>query len=303
MNSTERLLFERFKTSKEPTPVFIVQAPRVGATLFSQLMINSFGLDFLDNFTCAETPINPIVGMHLAYHLGKRDKPVKLESDYGKTTGLWEPNEGSALFRRWFDSCDPAESSTWKCRDPEAIQLFFRTAQKISKRPMIVKNAWNSFRIHTLAKLFPKAQFIWVRRDLRAAALSDLRARYLRGGTHIWNSATTVDYKEIQTHPYWEQVVLQQCSYRRAIFGALSACAHSNSVVVWYEDICRNPVEVYELLINTVMQRVRYGEVTSSGPWDPLECSDGTDGLTPDDIDKVTGYIEGDDFEDYRYQV
>ena len=49
------------------------------------------------------------------------------------------------------------------------------------------------------------------------SANSDLLSRIHRNSIDVWSSATTINYKEIQKRPPWEQVVLQQYEYGLAI--------------------------------------------------------------------------------------
>jgi hypothetical protein len=108
----------------------------------------------------------------------------------------------------------------------------------LTGKVIVTKNAWNCFRIKALAELFPNSHFLWIRRDIALSAVSDLEARYRRGGPMNWNSATTANYLEIQRRPYWEQVVEQQYEYNHSIGLELGTFAPGKYIEVWYEDLC-----------------------------------------------------------------
>ena len=86
--------------------------------------------------------------------------------------------------------------------------------------------------------MFPNLIFVWLRRDIGRSALSDLEARYRRGGIDAWNSATTSNYREIQKLPYWEQVVEQQYEYSECVAHDLKTFGKGRYLDLWYEEIC-----------------------------------------------------------------
>src|SRR5262249_7932126 len=110
------------------------------------------------------------------------------------------------------------------------------------RKPLVIKNAWNCFRIPALARLLPAARFLWVRRDIGTAAKSDLHARYsTKGSPVIWNSATPHNVESLRARPYWEQVVENQFEFNAAMHRDLNAHAKERFLEVWYEDLCADP--------------------------------------------------------------
>lgn len=245
LNLAQNMLFERYapkNDDKAQVPlVFILGSPRTGSTLAYQVLINFFGFNYFSNFVVDHFAETPIVGTALEKLLNPR-KPVSYESTYGKTSGPWEPSEASPIFKNWFGGGHPSQivSATVHPEKEAHLVLTMQCVHGLTGKPLLVKNAWNCFRIADLTRIFPRAHFIWVRRDIARSALSDLVARYKRGGPGLWNSATTANYLEIQKLPYWEQVVEQQYEYNIILHKDLHDYANGRFYEIWYEDLFRD---------------------------------------------------------------
>lgn len=93
--------------------------------------------------------------------------------------------------------------------------------EAVTGKPQLMKNAWNCFRLPDLARRFPGAGFIWLRRDVRAAAESDFAARYaVQGDALTWNSATPANVDELRRLSPEGQVLENQYEFSRAISDA-----------------------------------------------------------------------------------
>jgi len=219
--------------------IFILASPRTGSTLLYQLLINAFGFGYVSNFVNDRCSRFPVAGTLLGRLFG-RPRAVPLESDHGKTEGWRGPSESSALFRRWFGGEHP--SQTRSCRVLPGQEAHLRRTMAglcaVSGRPVVLKNAWNCFRVEELDRIFPGSLFLWLRRDIVDSATSDLRARYRRGSPLVWNSATPANYEAIRERPYWEQVVEQQYEYNAALGRDLTRVCPARFLELWYEDLC-----------------------------------------------------------------
>ncbi len=222
--------------------VFIVGSPRTGSTLLYQLMINFFNFYYFTNFVNNNFYMYPIVGTVIQEPLRKYKRAVEYESYYGKTKGLFGPSEASFIFRRWYGGEHPSQLYSSKVLPyaKEHMVNTFKSIYGLTYKAVLTKNAWNCFRIENLSNIFPNIHYVWIRRDIRDAAFSDLEARYKRGSPYHWNSATTANYKEIQKLPYWEQVVEQQYWFNVHIEKELNI---RSSYQIWYEDICSDKLE------------------------------------------------------------
>jgi hypothetical protein len=206
-------------------------------------LINAFDFFYFTNFIHTNFPEYPAVGAALNLVFDP-SLPIGYESEYGKTKGDFDPSEGSLIFRHWFGGEHPSETHSARVLPGRQEHLIatFKTIYGLTGKTVLTKNAWNIFRIQAWSSLFPKAIFIWLRRDIRLAAFSDLKARYLRGGAHVWNSATTANHQEIQRLLYWEQVVEQQYEYNRVIERDLARFCIGRHIELWYEDVFTDPL-------------------------------------------------------------
>lgn len=229
--------------------LFILGSPRVGSTILYQFIINHFNCFFPSN-RLNQSFIDGTWQSNLASLVEIGDERVAYQSFYGKTIGDDQPSEASALFKYFFGGEHPSETHS---KEPiiHRKDLFLGLLEKINglvQKPMVFKNAWNCFRVASLARLFPDSSFLWIRRDVAAAAYSDLLSRINRGGPDVWNSATTANVWEIKKLPYWEQVVEQQYSYTERLSIDLNEVGKERVAEVWYEDLCQKTSETFECL-------------------------------------------------------
>ena len=227
-----------------PGTVFVLGAPRTGSTLLYQALCKHFGLPYIANLTNEAFAKTPIVGLAV-----QKAMPVEIRFDslYGKTEGTFQPSEGSAVMTRWFGGGHP--SALVSAQILEGMEPhFLRTvaaAEALFGAPLVIKNAWNCFRVPYLTKALPSARFIWIRRDAADAAKSDLAARYhTKGSAHEWNSATPGNLEELRGMAPTAQVVENQHEFNIAIAGGLRRHAEGRWREVWYEDFCGDPDKV-----------------------------------------------------------
>lgn len=222
--------------------IFILGAPRTGSTLLYQAVSSRFGLPYVSNLTNDRFAETPIVGFAIQKALPPAE--ITYTSRYGTTQGALQPSEGSAVMRRWFGGGHPSAvvSTTLRAGMKEHFLATLRAANSLFGRPLVIKNAWNCFRIRCLAETLPHARFIWIRRDVAAAAKSDLAARHVRHGTSTtWNSATPANLKELQRLPPHAQVVENQYAFNTTLDRDLRSFAQGRWARVLYEEFCRDP--------------------------------------------------------------
>ncbi len=283
-------LLRQFDRGGEPTPVFILGAPRTGSTALYQAMAIACRLPYISNATNDQTPDHPIVGI-LRSHGQWSDESGRLQSRHGKTSGEHAPSEGSAILTRWCGGGHPSElvsSGVLESRR-DHMTATLRAVEGATGRPLLIKNAWNCFRLASLAQTFPKAGFIWIRRDIGAAAASDLAARYAsKSNPNAWNSATPRNLSELQLRPYWEQVVENQFEFSRAIKEAAPFAA-GRFLEIWYEDFCVNPDEVLEHagealdMLPPLLRALPRGAVGPAG---------GPSGISSEDSERIESYLK-----------
>jgi len=235
--------------------LFVLGSPRTGSTLCYQLAASVFGLPFVSNLVDELHATTPALGV-IALAPRTAREPIALASAYGKTDGPLQPSEGSAVMRNWFGGGHPSQlvSARFLEGKREHCARTFAAVHAALGGPLVVKNAWNCFRVPELASTFPNARFVWIRRDLLAAARSDLAARhaYLED-PWAWSSASPANLDDLRKLHFTAQVVEAQYAYNSAIGADLAAHAAGRHAELWYEDLCADPrreLERVEVLLS-----------------------------------------------------
>lgn len=228
--------------------IFILGAPRTGSTWFYQLALQRWHLPYIDNLTNERLWRTPLLGI---FHQHLDRPPLVFESAYGKINGAGQPSEASNTMQWWFGGGHPSQLESTTVifeREPHMLRTL-DAINRLSGRALLVKNAWNCFRVPYLASRLTQALFLWIRRDIRDAAASDLQARYrTKGNANSWNSATPANVAQlVRLHPA-RQVIENQYEFHRAIDSGLRAHACGRYATLWYEDLLQEPVNVFEQL-------------------------------------------------------
>ncbi|MFN7178285.1 sulfotransferase [Hyphomonas sp.] len=249
----EQDIFRDYPGRADPAAVFIVAAPRTGSTVFYQALAEAFSLPVISNHANNETPEHPAVGI-LESHEVRLTGEARGDygSRYGKTEGTHGLSEGSAIFTRWCGGGHPSETRSPGVLDTQAghMRATLASVEAAAGRPLVTKNAWNCFRVADLARRFPNAGFIWLRRDVLAAAASDLSARHVvQGDVRVWNSATPADVEALRLLPPEAQVLENQFAFTRAITAASAGLAPDRFAEIWYEDFIASPDGVMQNLV------------------------------------------------------
>lgn len=246
--TAEALLFDRATSlgcsPSEAAPLFLLGAPRTGSTFLYQLLSHKLDLLYISNLINDYYFETPVVGLAIQNSV---PEDFSLESSFGKTKGPFQVSEGSALMTRWFGGGHPsAIVSASVLSDMERHFLeTLAAAEVLFGRSVMIKNAWNCFRVPYLAKAFPSARFVWIKRDIADAAKSDLSARYqTKGRSDLWNSATPANIDQLMTLPPTAQVVENQYEFNHQLEVDLRAVGASRYIEVQYEELCLEPEKI-----------------------------------------------------------
>jgi hypothetical protein len=305
LHAAERAIFAAATLGQRPDirgPIFIVHSPRTGSTFFYQSLIAAFSLPYVANLTNDCFGHTPIIGLSIQASWPSHES-IAETSRFGKTNGAMQPSEASSLMRRWFGGGHPSELVSCKLLEGqrEHMRHTFAAAYALFDRPLIIKNAWNSFRVRALAEVFETAAFIWVRRDIEPSALSDLGARYVvQKDPEIWNSATPRNVEVLRLRPYWEQVVENQVEFARSISDQFAMLPPGRRAVLWYEDFIQDPAAELDRLAFELLplHGLRHA------PLLPIRRSVPPEGLNEEDRGRVVDFIarEGNRLAPHRYR-
>ncbi len=245
MNSLEEALFLKYRNYKRYSPVFIVGAPRTGTTIIYQALLAWFDFCYFSNLINDDFPEHPIIGALVHKELSECEDITAINR-FGHTVGQLQPSEGTKILNHWYSAKQPAQSYSTRIESPAKSLHIMRSLDCISGyngKPLLIKNAWNCFRIESLNGHFTDAKFIWIIRNANDAAKSDLNARYVtKGSPYIWNTAKPSNIDDLSELPYWAQVVENQYEYNKALqqqFKRLSGCWKFGVDIIHYEDFCQ----------------------------------------------------------------
>lgn len=306
MKLIEEEFFKKFSDIDiEQIPhIWIVGSPRVGSTILYLVLAKLFGFTYFSNLVNDFYFDSPSVGICLQnqfdYH-----SCIDFKNQYGKTEGLFNPNEASLIFRKWFGGTHPTQVHS-KDVIPEQVENFlgtFRTIFGITNKFFINKNQWNSFRVEAINKLLPKSVFIWIRRDIRYASCSTLTTRKSQGSKYKWNSATLSNYEEIQKFPFWQQVVEQQYWHNLSILETLEKIDGTKHMEIWYRDFCLSAdsviCEIEKFLNDNGIPLKADPDIKLTLP---IQYSMSEKAKNTMELELIEDYCDNDRFELYKYQ-
>lgn len=272
--------------SFDSRPIFIVSPPRTGSTVFYQSFVKCTNAPYIDNLTNNHLSRFPLAGL-----LIQRIIPASVQttSEFGKTRGLLQPSEASSLMKRWFGASIPSQDVV-SISEKALLRMVgtLKASQRLfGGRPLIIKNGWNAYRIGWLANAIPGARFIWLRRDVREAACSDLAARYTtKGDPHAWTGVPPPNHRELLLLRPATQVVENQFQINNAISTALNEIGCNRSVRINFGEFMLTPHRILEdtaRQFNLNFREVRLNLYTSS---------QNTTCISADEIAEIESYCE-----------
>ena len=240
----EQALFDEFDHNSNSKIVFILASPRTGSTPLYEAIVKSTSFPYISNLTNTFYPDHPIIGMAIQHGI---KATLNLKSKFGKTDHIFCVSEGSGPFTNWFGGGHPSQivsKSVIKNKE-DHLRKTVNSIYNLYGKPLVVKNAWNCFRVCDIARVFPEAKFLWLKRDIGDAAKSDLEARYVtKDDPNKWNSATPWNFEELLKKSHVQQVVENQYEFNIAIKNQLELLSNDSWNEIFYEDFIKNPTQI-----------------------------------------------------------
>lgn len=224
-------------------PLFIIGAPRSGTTLTYQLITQYFDVAYFNNSYNYLYGVPNILG-YFTRPFTHNPSPI-FESSYGHIKGIFSPGEPANFWFQWFprDGGDghylPPEKTGDRSLDHMREIIF--SLISLHGRPMVFKNVYLSINAGTIADIFPKARFIFIKRDMLSTIQSTMLAREKKASGGWW-SVKPPGYKVLLDKPLWEQVTTQIYLVNWYTSRSLRACAGERIMEIDYEAICSSPI-------------------------------------------------------------
>lgn len=255
----EALLSCRGQSPRHPL-VFVMGPPRCGSTLFMQWLASlgqfAYPTNVLSRFWAA-----PITGARIQKLLFDpafdfRDELADLKggtdfvSHHGKTTGALSPNEFWYFWRRFFPGNDYQSPEVLEQSvDTDLLRAELAGTVDVLDKPFAAKGMIFNENIPFMARHFPNAIFVWIRRQPEYNIQSLLLARERQyGDMRQWYSFKIRDYDRLKDLPPVESVSGQVASIHASIEKGLAGLSEGQKLTVDYEDFCRDPACTYASL-------------------------------------------------------
>jgi hypothetical protein len=233
----------------------------------AQYLINQFEVCYLNNLTSlfprSPITINRLLGRVFKLRSGDYD------AFYGKSRGLAGPNDALYLWDRWLGSNREQVPASLEAEADVAIKQFFGALQDLYGLPVVNKiNRLNTC-ANLVGSVLPNAYFLCMQRDPLLLAQSLYIARdYISGDM-------STPYGVQHSDPIPDDPAEDVC--RQVIFHEDQAL-HQQQLLgsdrfefFSYEDFCRNPAGLSELLASK-FSSMRY-RASRSSDWQTFEVS------------------------------
>lgn len=258
----EKLLLQEYESYPV---VFIMGAPRSGSTLTMQWLANTGQFAYPTNLMSRFYNV-PIIGAKIQKLLLDPEysfrneivdfsKSVDYHSENGKTKGASSPNEFWYFWRRFFPFSDIDNDFLPDKVLEERVnyEKFYKELMGIAnvmKKPIMLKGMIANYNIGFLDKIFPKAVFIYVKRDMETnvASILDARKRQL-GSENLWYSFRIPEMQDLlQIKEPEVQVAGQVHCIWKAVEHGLESVSEERKLIFSYEEFCKDPSLYYRCL-------------------------------------------------------
>lgn len=246
LRPVEELLVERYRRTDLPL-VFIVAVPRTGTTLLYQLMARHLDVGYVNNFM-ARFWMAPIAGGAIYRELyGDDSTDIPLRSHLGATEGPESPHEFSWFWEYWteFGDVDDHPEEDLAEMNWEAIRRELEGLAGWFDAPVVMKSInYVNYQIEWIARQFPSARFLWMRRSSPYVAQSIYESRRERyEDPSVWWSVRPADVEDWLDRPPAEQIAHQIEDISAAIRSGFEAIDDRRHQTLTYEQLTTEPVE------------------------------------------------------------
>ena len=245
------ILLKRFE-SFQPQ-LFIFGLPRSGTTLVYQYIVHRLEVAYFTNGV-GKCSLSPCLVTFFQNRIhGEYQSDFK--SNYGKVAGPVAPREAGGFWGRFFGFEKYIRYEEVSAKNIRTMQNTIACLQHIfGDKPFVNKNVKHMLRIDALSKIFPNSYFLVVDRNLKDAALSNIRGRYkIAKDPKEWWSVKPPNYDDIKDLSIAEQIAYQMNALRQKMESDLSKLPDERIFRLKYEKFCREPEYLIRELKNVFM--------------------------------------------------
>lgn len=259
------------KNIREYPVVFIMGAMRSGTTLLEQWMADmnvfAYPSNIMSRFFGA-----PIIGGKIQKLLTDEkynfrdeiidfslNREIIFESSNGKTKGALQPNEFWYFWRRFLpeDLRGYTSEDLYEKVDIQTMRRELWGIAQVFDKPIVLKGMICNYHIPFLNKVFDKALFICLQRNIESHVKSVIKARERQYGTqNKWYSFLIPEYESLSKIEDIEvQVRCQIEAINNAVVNGLKNVPDQKKIQVKYEEFCLNPKKLYHEICEKLQEQ------------------------------------------------
>lgn len=251
LSPIERSLIRNGIASGSP-PVFIIGPPRSGTTLVYEALVSGYGFAYISNLA-HRFPKTPAAATKLGLRW-IRQHEGKFESRFGHISGWGAPNEGGAIWNRWFPRDVYLEGDFVNQVPVAEARGTIGAIAKVMDGPFLNKNVMHSVHLELLDRLFPGCVFIEIRRNPKPNVRSIARMSLLESGGKPegpveWDSVKPRAWKRYENEDFVMKACAQVFHVWEDIESGIQKIGSPRFFRVVYETFCANPGEVLKDLL------------------------------------------------------
>lgn len=255
-------------------PILMTGAARSGTTLVYQSLVAAFRVSYVPNVVACFGAC-PATAARVVAFLGGPSPRSEYDSRYGKTGHWYGPNQGAAIWRRWFPlEGNRTVAGDLSSSDRAEMAGFVAMLEEAFGGPFV--NKWQGHAVHLkkLVQGLPNAVFVWVTRDPLQTAQSVLKARRdLMGDPYKSMSRVPSSYDRFRDAGYIEQVCAYVLGIEADIARDCRCLGTERFYRMRYEDFCRRPRAVLADLRRWYESRAGYRLKPRANIPERFECS------------------------------
>ena len=231
--------------------LFIFGLPRSGTTLLYQLVAYCFDIGYVNNLM-ARFWKTPVTGIKFSNIVLGSEKRTSFTSYVGQTQYLAEPHEFGYFWADLFGYKDSQIKTVEQSQDIqwESIKERMESISRAFQKPVVYKNLLYAFHLRPFVRLFDKAVFLYMKRDLVDTAISILNTRInCYGNKDSWWSAKPPQYESLKDLPYREQIPGQMYFLNELFESGIQESAGISLIEVAYNELCEAPQSILDRIL------------------------------------------------------
>ncbi len=230
--------------------IFLLGLPRSGTTLLSQILFNNLDISCTNNLI-AKFWKAPLTGCYLSKLTIGKTKSSSYHSDYGQTKDIYSPHEFSWF---WHELLKIKDITVYNPSQADEIIDWNNVRKILLNFNRIYENVFihkvlelGIYHIKRFNNLFKKSIFIFIERNPKDIAISLANSRIAKyNDLDIWWSSYPLEYTELKSLPYWEQIAGQVYHLSKMYEEKIKLIDKERLIKIRYNDLCINPQKLLD---------------------------------------------------------